>query len=64
MVSILFPVTFDYGVLGASSEAVDRSLVCAGSGPTLYEGTRGELAYYFGDALVPELDTMSDGLIR
>jgi hypothetical protein len=59
MVSILFPVTFDYGVLGASSEAVDRSLVCAGSGPTLYEGTRGELAYYFGDALVAELDGLA-----
>ncbi|HWA88938.1 MAG TPA: hypothetical protein VG889_02810 [Rhizomicrobium sp.] len=59
MVSILFPVTFDYGVLGASGEAVDRSLVCAGSGPTLYDGVRGELEYYFGAALIAELDAMA-----
>lgn len=59
MVSILFPVTFDYGVLGASGEAVDKSLVCAGQGPTLYEGARGELAYYFGEAMVGELDLLA-----
>jgi hypothetical protein len=61
MVSILFPVTFDYGVLGASGEAVDRSLVCAGQGPTLYEGARGELAYYFGEEMVKELDRLAGG---
>lgn len=59
MVSILFPLTFEHGCLVASSEAVDRSLVCAGQGPTLYEGVRGELAYYFGAALVEELDALS-----
>jgi hypothetical protein len=59
MVSILFPVTFEHGGLVASSEAVDRSLVCSGQGPTLYEGVRGELAYYFGEALVEELDAMA-----
>jgi hypothetical protein len=58
MVSILFPVTFEHGCLIASGEAVDRSLVCAGEGPTLYDGVRGELAYYFGDALVAELDAL------
>jgi hypothetical protein len=60
MVSILFPVTFEHGCLVASGEAVDRSLICAGGGPTLYEGVRGELAYYFGEALVAELDAMSN----
>ncbi len=59
MVSILFPVTFEHGCLTASGEAVDRSLVCAGQGPTLYEGTRGELAYYFGQGLVAELDAIA-----
>ena len=59
MVSILFPVTFEHGGLVASGEAVDRSLVCAGEGPTLYDGVRGELAYYFGDALVAELDALA-----
>lgn len=59
MVSILFPLTFEHGCLVASSEAVDRSLICAGSGPTLYEGVRGELAYYFGGGLIEELDALS-----
>ena len=58
MVSILFPLTFNYGVLEPSSEVVDRSLVCAGDGPSLYEGGRSELAYFFGDDLVDELDTL------
>jgi len=58
MVSILFPLTFNYGVLEPSSEVVDRSLVCAGGGPSLYDGGRGELSYYFGEALVVELDAL------
>ena len=61
MVSILFPVTFDYGVLNASNEVVDKSLICEGAGPTCYEGARGELLYYFGPGLVAELDALADG---
>jgi hypothetical protein len=30
--------------------------VCGGAGPTAYEMARGELAHYFGDDLVRELD--------
>ncbi len=60
MVSILFPVTFDYGVLNPSNEVVDGSLACYGEGPTCYEGAREELRYYFGDALVSELDRIAD----
>ncbi len=59
IVSTLFPVTFDYGVLVASSEVHDKSLACAGEGPTVYEGARAELAYYFGEACVAELDNLS-----
>jgi len=59
MVSILFPVTFDYGVLNPSNEVVDKSLICEGEGPTCYEGSREELRYYFGDALVAELDRLA-----
>ena len=62
MVSILFPLTFNYGVLEPSSEAVDGSLVCAGKGPSLYDGGRGELAYFFGTDLVEELDALKAGL--
>jgi hypothetical protein len=56
MVSALFPVTFAEGVLMASDEVDDGSLVCLGEGPTLYRGARAELAFYFGEALVTELD--------
>ena len=59
MVSTLFPVTFGEGTLFCSEELVDSTLVCAGEGPTAYEMARGELAYYFGAALVAELDALA-----
>ncbi|MEP6618825.1 MAG: hypothetical protein ABJE47_05905 [bacterium] len=59
MVSALFPVTFGDGALFCSEELLDGSLVCGGSGPTAYEMAREELAYYFGDALVAELDELA-----
>jgi hypothetical protein len=59
IVSTLFPTTFDYGVLGASSEVHDKSLACSGDGPTVYEGARDELRYYFGEEFVAELDALS-----
>ena len=62
MVSILFPLTFNYGRLEPSSEVVDKSLACAGDGPSVYEGGRSELAYYFGQGLVQELDTLKASL--
>jgi hypothetical protein len=62
MVSILFPLTFNFGRLEPSSEVLDGSLVCAGDGPSLYDGGRSELAYYFGAALVAELDALKAAL--
>lgn len=63
MVSALFPVTFGAGALLCSEELTDGSLVCSGDGPaahpTAYEMARAELAYYFGAALVAELDQMA-----
>ncbi len=56
MVSALFPLTFDYGLLHPSNEIVDRSLQCIDDGPTLYRGVRDEVAWYFGKDLVVELD--------
>ena len=56
MVSALFPVTFEHGVLVPSPEAVDGTLRCGGIGPSLYDGVRSELAYYFGRELVEVLD--------
>ena len=58
MVSTLFPVTFDGGLLHPSSEIEDGTLVCAGSGATLYRGARDELRHYFGDGLIAELDAI------
>jgi len=40
----------------ASGEIDDKSLICVDQGPTLYDGMRGELSYYFGEAFVTELD--------
>lgn len=60
MVSALFPVTFEAGLLTASGEAADGSLICGGSGPSLYDGARDELSYYFGDGLIAELDRLKD----
>jgi hypothetical protein len=59
MVSLLFPVTFEKSVLMPSTEMLDGSLVCGGKGDTLYAGARDELLYFFGDALVRELDKLS-----
>jgi hypothetical protein len=59
MVSALFPLTFADGLLCLSGELADGTLVCGGTGPTAYEAVRDELAYYFGDDLVAELDGLS-----
>lgn len=59
MVSTLFPVTFGGGALVVSDELEDGSLICSAVGPTAYEAAREELAYYFGDALVIELDALA-----
>ena len=58
MVSALFPLTFDDGLLHPSDEARDGSLVCLPTGDTLYRGVRDELLYYFGAELVAELDAL------
>lgn len=59
MVSTLFPLTFESGALVVSDELEDGTLVCAGSGPTAYEAVRGELAYYFGERMIEELDRLA-----
>ncbi|MDE2183296.1 MAG: hypothetical protein KGJ78_09770 [Alphaproteobacteria bacterium] len=56
LVSTLFPVTFEQGVLVPSPEVVDGTLLCSGDGPALYDGVRGELGHYFGEAFVALLD--------
>lgn len=58
MVSSLFPLTFDEGLLHPADEVLDRSLMCLKPGPSLYQGARQELTYYFGSGLVGELDSL------
>ena len=54
----LFPVTYNEGVLCTPEEIDEGSLACLGDGPTLYQGSRDEIKYYFGENLVAELDEM------
>ena len=63
MVSLLFPVTFELGVLIPSTEVLHQSLICAGSGDSLYDGAREELRYFFGPALVDELDLLRESIV-
>ncbi len=58
MVDCLFPITFGDGTLWPADEVVEGSLVCAGTGPTLYRGLRAELEYYFGPEFVGVLDEL------
>jgi len=58
MVSALFPATFEHGALVPADEVIEGTLVCTPGGPSIYEGVRHDLKYYFGDELVRELDAL------
>jgi len=58
VVDVLFPLTFEEGVLCPADEVLDDTLVCLGSGPTLYQGVKEELHYCFGEDLIAELDRL------
>ena len=58
IVDLLFPLTFEGGVLCPASEAATDELVCMRTGPTLYRGVRSEIADLFGPELVGELDRL------
>lgn len=60
MISSLFPITYDEGILYAADEVEEGSLVCVDQGPSVYRGIRSELRYYFGDALIAELDALAE----
>jgi hypothetical protein len=62
LVDCLFPITFADGTLCPADEVTDGTLICADTGPTLYRGLRGELAYYFGEEFVSELDELEHHL--
>ena len=58
LVCSLFPLAFNDGLLLPSLEVRDRDLVCIDQGRSLYDGARGEVAYYFGEDLVALLDEL------
>jgi hypothetical protein len=60
LVCILFPLSFEEGLLSLAPELEDGSLVCSGSGESVYRAMRNELAYYFGNEFVEELDRMEE----
>ncbi len=63
MVCSLFPVLWWDEVLGPPGEIEDGTLVCLGPGPTLYRSARTDLGYYFGAALVAELDALEAAVL-
>lgn len=64
MVSCLFPITFDNGLLHPADEVEAEQLICLGHGPTLYRGIRDEILYYFGDGMVRDLDEMEKEFVH
>lgn len=63
LVCTLFPLSFEEGVLMIAPELDDNSLVCAGSGASVYQSLRTELEYYFGHELIEELDGLEKDVV-
>jgi Putative zinc- or iron-chelating domain len=61
MMSSLFPLSFDAGVLLPALEVRDGSLVCGQRGDSIYAGARDALLHYFGAQLIAELDALDAG---
>ena len=58
IIDCLFPLTVTDEVLAPADEVDDRTLVCVGTGETLYRGLRGEVKFYFGDVALAVLDRL------
>jgi Fe-S-cluster containining protein len=63
LVCILFPLSFEEGILAIAPELDDDSLVCSGSGDSAYHSIRNELEFYFGHAFVAELDGIGQDVL-
>ena len=64
LVCILFPLSFEEGVLSLAPELDDDSLVCAGDGASAYQSLRNELNYYFGQGFLEELDALEKKVLE
>ncbi len=58
MICLLFPLSFEHGVLKPAYEFDIDDLVCQGPGPSLYQAAREDALYYFGPDMIAELDRM------
>jgi Fe-S-cluster containining protein len=64
LVCILFPLSFEEGVLSIAPELDDNSLVCAGVGDAAYRAMRNELEFYLGSEFVNELDAIEKNILE
>ena len=64
LVCILFPLSFEEGILSTAPELEDNSLVCAGAGETVYRSLRNELEHYFGPELTEEMDAIEKRVLQ
>jgi Fe-S-cluster containining protein len=64
LVCILFPLSFEEGILSLAAEMDDNSLICAGSGYSAYQSMRNEVEHYFGSELVEELNTLEKNIFE
>ncbi|QEL20400.1 hypothetical protein [Limnoglobus roseus] len=59
MVCLFFPLSHGDGELKPALEFEIDDLICMGAGRTLYESTRDEVIYYFGQEMADELDRLA-----
>lgn len=64
MVCLLWPVTWQDGMLRPSNEIEKSDLICVGPGQTCYRSARSDIGYYFGPALVAELDELEQATLK
>jgi hypothetical protein len=63
-VCILFPLSFEVGVLSLAPELDDDSLICSGSGASAYRSIRSELEHYFGPEFIEEIDAIEKKVLQ
>jgi Fe-S-cluster containining protein len=64
LVCILFPLSFEEGILSLAPELDDNSLVCSGAGASAYRALRNELEHYFGPEFTEEIDAIEKRVLQ
>ncbi len=64
IICCLFPVSFEKGELCPAPEFNNKNFICLEGGSSLYDASRNELKYYFGEDFVRELDKIRDSTIK